>query len=120
MLVFALGLVAVVAPVTSAALSDAPDERVGAASAVNNAVSRAAGLVMVAVIPGFVGLSGDALSDPGLLTSGFGPALRIGAVIVAAGGLLAFVTLRERARREHHGFRCPVDGAHSHPIASGR
>ncbi|NNE11834.1 MAG: MFS transporter, partial [Ilumatobacter sp.] len=42
--VFGLGLAAIVAPVTSTALDAAPDDRSGAASGVNNAVARTAGL----------------------------------------------------------------------------
>jgi EmrB/QacA subfamily drug resistance transporter len=48
--VFGLGLSMVVAPLTAAVLADAEAENAGIASAVNNAVARAAGLIGVALI----------------------------------------------------------------------
>ena len=120
-LVFGLGLTCIVAPVTSTALNAVPDERAGAASGVNNAVARTAGLLAVAAIPGFVGLTGDALSDPVLLEPGFDKAMVVSAVIVAFAGVLAFALLPARAddtpstdaasddwRRHQH--PCPVHG----------
>lgn len=49
-LVFALGLSMTVAPLTAAILGDVEAKHAGVASAVNNAVSRIAGLVTIAVI----------------------------------------------------------------------
>jgi hypothetical protein len=49
-LVFGLGLSMTVAPLTAAILGDVPPEQAGIASAVNNAVSRIAGLVAVAAV----------------------------------------------------------------------
>lgn len=91
--VFGLGLSGVVAPVTSAALGAVPDDRAGAASGVNNAVARTGGLLAVAAIPGFVGLTGDALGDPALLGPGFDRAMWLSAAIVAGAGVAAFVLL---------------------------
>jgi EmrB/QacA subfamily drug resistance transporter len=48
--VFGLGLAMTVAPLTAAVLADADVDNAGIASAVNNAVARAAGLVGVAII----------------------------------------------------------------------
>src|SRR4029077_8080590 len=45
LLIFALGLSLTVAPLTAAVLADADEEDAGIASAINNAVSRVAGLV---------------------------------------------------------------------------
>lgn len=56
-LVFACGLVLLVAPITTTALGDIPVESSGVGSGVNNAVARVAGLVAVAVIPVVAGLS---------------------------------------------------------------
>ncbi len=124
-LVFGLGLSGIVAPVTSTALGAAPENRVGAASGVNNAVSRTGGLVAVAAIPGFVGLTGDALGDPNQLDPGFDKAMLWSAALVAAGGLVAFLFLgrgeaasgEDSTRREDgatvHRHPCPVDGSMS-------
>lgn len=57
-LVFAAGLVLVVAPITTTALGDIPVVSSGVGSGVNNAVARIAGLVAIAVIPVAAGLSG--------------------------------------------------------------
>lgn len=113
--VFGLGLSAIVAPVTSAALGAVPDERAGAASGVNNAVARTGGLLAVAAIPGFVGLTGDALSNPDVLGPGFDRAMWLSAAVVAAGGAAAFTLLPRGVvvdchAEGHHHHLCPVDG----------
>ncbi|WAP50802.1 hypothetical protein OL239_12410 [Arthrobacter sp. ATA002] len=50
LLLFSLGLAVMVAPLTSAVLGALPPEDAGIGSAVNNAVSRVAGLVSVALV----------------------------------------------------------------------
>jgi EmrB/QacA subfamily drug resistance transporter len=113
--VFGLGLALIVAPVTSTALNAVPDERAGAASGVNNAVARTAGLFAVAAIPGFVGLTGDALSDPAQLDDGFEQAMLVAAALVALAGVLAFVLLPSDPalcadRTSVRQAACPVTG----------
>ena len=49
-----------VAPLTSTAMSSAPAEHAGIASAVNNDVARVGGLLAVAVLPVVSSISGDA------------------------------------------------------------
>jgi hypothetical protein len=78
------------------------------------------------VIPGLTGLTGDAYHDPAVLASGFRAAMRIGAALAAAGGVLAWVLIRNDATRRvdspptgrldrcHY---CPVDGP---PLATER
>lgn len=124
--VFGLGLSAIVAPVTTTALGAVPDERAGTASGVNNAVARTGGLLAVAAIPGFVGLTGDALGTPELLGPGFDRAMWLSAAIVAAAGVGAFVLLPSGATLDAdettaidgvepvepcHVNLCPVDGS---------
>jgi EmrB/QacA subfamily drug resistance transporter len=55
-IVMALGMAAVVSPLTTAVMNAAPDAQSGAASGVNNAASRIAGLVAVAVLGAVAGL----------------------------------------------------------------
>jgi EmrB/QacA subfamily drug resistance transporter len=98
-LVLGLGLATNVAPLTATALSAAPPEHSGIASAVNNDVARTASLIAVAVLPALAGITGDVYLHPAALTEGFHMAMRIAAVAVAAGGVLAFATIRNPPRR---------------------
>jgi EmrB/QacA subfamily drug resistance transporter len=93
-LVLGLGLATNVAPLTATALSAAPAEHSGIASAVNNDVARTASLIAVAVLPALAGITGDVYLHPAALTHGFHTAMLIAAVAVAAGGVLAFATIR--------------------------
>ncbi len=97
-LVFGFGLAINVAPLTSTALSAAPAEHSGIASAVNNDVARAASLIAVAVLPPLAGITGDIYQHPAALTSGFHKAVVIAAAVAALGGVLAAVTIRNPAR----------------------
>lgn len=93
-LVFGVGLTAMVAPLTAAALATAPDEHAGLASGINNAVARTGGLVGVAAIPSLAGLTGQVVEDPAGFDAGFRVAMITCAVVVAAGGVLAASVLR--------------------------
>ena len=87
-------VIVVVAPLTATVLAAADTRHAGIASGVNNAISRGAGLLAVAVIPGLTGLTGDAYHDPAAFASGFRAAMRISAVLAAAGGFLAWLLIR--------------------------
>jgi EmrB/QacA subfamily drug resistance transporter len=93
-LVFGLGMTAVVAPLTSSVLAAADVGHAGIASGVNNAVARAASLLMVAAIPPLTGLTGDVESHPDRFARGFHEAVVISAVMLAAGAVLSFLTVR--------------------------
>lgn len=87
--VFGLGLSALVAPITATALAAAADRHAGVASGVNNAIARTGSLLAVAVLPIVAGLRGTDYADPAALTSGWRTALLVSAVITAAAALLA-------------------------------
>ena len=53
--VFGLGLAITVAPLTATAMSSAPADHAGIASAVNNDVARFGGLLAVAILPALAG-----------------------------------------------------------------
>jgi EmrB/QacA subfamily drug resistance transporter len=101
-LVFGFGLAINVAPLTSTVLAAAPARNAGAASAVNNDVARAAGLIAVAVLPAAAGLTGSAYLHADTFSSGFKTASFISAGLCVLGGALAAVTIRNprRAARE--------------------
>jgi hypothetical protein len=91
--VFGLGIAITVAPLTSTAMSSAPAEHAGIASAVNNDLSRFGGLLAVAILPALAGITGQAYLHPDALAAGFRIAVFISGGLCAAGGLLAAVTI---------------------------
>jgi len=109
--VFGSGLALTVAPLTATVLASAPDRFVGAASGVNNAVARAAGLLSVAVIPGLAGLAGADYMDPVAFAAGFQEAMLISAGLLAAAGLVSFLLVR-RPESVPPGDRIPVERCH--------
>ena len=98
MAVFALGLAALVSPLTAAVLAAAPDRLAGTASGINNAVARAGSLLAVAALPPIVGLAGNAYADPAAFTAGYRPAMLICAGLLAAGGIVSWVGLGSTQR----------------------
>ncbi|HEY5025270.1 MAG TPA: DHA2 family efflux MFS transporter permease subunit [Acidimicrobiales bacterium] len=126
-LVLALGLVITVAPLTSTALASAPVEHAGMASAVNNDVARAGGLIAVALLPALSGLSGHSYVHPGEFEAGFRHAVVFAGAASALGGLLAAALVRnpgatqrlaDRARRGGGvPVCCPLEAT---PLAHGR
>lgn len=99
MTVFALGLAALVSPLTSAVLAAAPDRLAGSASGINNAVARSGTLLAVAAIPPLVGLSGDDYTDPAALTEGYRLAAFVIAGLLVAGGAVSWLGLRPPSSR---------------------
>ena len=87
---FGLGLSVTVAPLTSAVLSGISPARSGIASAVNNAISRVAGLVAVA----FLGV----IAGGALTVDGFHRVVVVVAVLLVGSALVSFVGLRGTRR----------------------
>lgn len=92
--VFGLGLAAVVAPVTATVLAAVEDRHAGVASGVNNAVARTAQLAAVATLPLAVGLSGATYADPQALTTAFHHAMVLTAGLSLVGSVIAWTTIR--------------------------
>jgi predicted MFS family arabinose efflux permease len=92
--VFGLGLSATVAPLTATALSSAPAEQAGMASAVNNDVARVGGLLAVALLPALTGITGSSYLHPVQLANGFRTASIAAGVACIAAGAGAAVGIR--------------------------
>ena len=121
-LVFGFGLAINVAPLTATVLAAAPAESAGMASAVNNDVARAAGLIAVAVLPAAAGLGGAAYLHPGQFSAGFRTAVFISAGLCILAGGLAALTIRNPRRAgapaEPHNLHCGLDAPPS--LATGQ
>jgi EmrB/QacA subfamily drug resistance transporter len=128
--VFGAGLALTVAPLTATVLGTAPDRYAGAASGVNNAIARAAGLLAVAVVPGLAGITGDVYTDPVAFDAGFRMAMLISAGLLAAAGVVSFALIRSlpapadeptegrvAVERCHH---CGVNAPPAHPVDARR
>ena len=96
LLVFGLGLATTVAPITATVLGAAPTAKVGLASAINNCIARTGSLIAVATLPAAAGLGAESYLEPDVFAAGFRRGIRIAAMLCAAGGLLAWTTIRNR------------------------
>jgi EmrB/QacA subfamily drug resistance transporter len=93
-LVFGLGLTLTVSPLTSAILGAIDTERSGIASAVNNAVARVAGLIVIAMLAAIVGGSLD--------LDGFHRAAIVTAGLLTVGGVVAYLGIRNPAPKREN------------------
>jgi EmrB/QacA subfamily drug resistance transporter len=91
LLIFAVGLSLIVAPLTSTVLADAGERDAGIASGVNNAIARVAGLVGIAVVGAAIAGSGNELDVPGYRTE-----LAITAGLIAVGGVIGLTGITNR------------------------
>jgi EmrB/QacA subfamily drug resistance transporter len=92
-----VGIPLITPPITATVLGAVPDSRAGIASAVNNGVARAAGLVVVAALPLLAGLPQDAAEDPAALDRGYAASMLICAGLFLAGGIVSWFGLPRSA-----------------------
>ncbi|MDQ2728239.1 MAG: DHA2 family efflux MFS transporter permease subunit [Actinomycetota bacterium] len=123
-LVFGIGLALTVAPLTSTALGAAPPEHAGVASAVNNVIARAAGLIAVAVLPLLAGITGATALRPPLFATGFRIAVTVAGLTCAAGGVVALAVIRNPSDsdptplRHLRRWHCALDGTPVQPAST--
>ena len=99
-LVFGLGLSALVAPLTTAVLGSVSSDQAGIASGVNNAVARTSQLLAVAALPALAGIGADALVDPAAFASGFRIAMLLCAGLLLTGAVISAVMIPRRTAAE--------------------
>jgi MFS family permease len=114
-LLFGIGLVVYVAPLTSTVMAAADADHVSVASGVNNAVARTGSLAAVAGVPlaaGFVSAVGAAE-----ITEAYRSGMVITAGLAVVAGLVTLFGLRAptASRRSLRPVNCPVDGTPLQP-----
>lgn len=90
-ILFGLGLSATVAPLTSTILGSISETQAGIGSAINNAVSRVAGLIAIAFLGVVIG--------PQIDLVGFHRTLILTAVLLVLGGIVSLIGIQNHAKR---------------------
>jgi EmrB/QacA subfamily drug resistance transporter len=109
-MVFGVGLVMFVAPLTATVMGSVDPDHASVASGVNNAIARTASLAALAVVPVISGLS--VATGAAQVTHAFRVSLVIAALVAAAAAPLSFIGLRAHTvgRRTARRVHCAVDG----------
>jgi EmrB/QacA subfamily drug resistance transporter len=108
LIMFSLGLAAIVAPLTATVLAEADESDAGIASAINNAIARVAGLIGISVIGVVVAgqLTADTFAANSESVRAFHEAILICAALVGVGGVVAALGI-QNPRRALEAESCP-------------
>jgi predicted MFS family arabinose efflux permease len=106
LILFSIGLVATVTPLTATVLADADERNAGIASGVNNAIARVAGLLSIAAVGAVVGAAytshggrGDTLTGSvSASVYAFHVGIAVCGALLAAGGVLGLAGIRNPRR----------------------
>ena len=89
--IFGIGLAVTVAPLTSAILGSIDPRHSGIGSAINNAVSRIAGLIAIAILSIVIGSQ--------LTTEGFRTGMAFAVALLAMGGIISFIGIQNKSAK---------------------
>lgn len=96
LIVFGVGLSVTVSPLTAAVLAAVDPAQSGIGSAVNNALSRIAGLIAVALTGVVVGSAGSETSSGAMTFAGFHTGVVVTAALFAVAGVVSAIGIRNR------------------------
>jgi len=114
---------------TAAVLGSVSDDLAGAASGVNNAAARTAGLLAVVAVPAVAGMSSAGPGDTVALQAGFGTAMIIGVGLCLLAAAVSWFGVGPFRSRDagtsevsgrlavHRNTHCAVSGPPPHPNA---
>jgi hypothetical protein len=134
LVVFGVGLAAVITPISATVLASVDPRHAGIASGVNNVLSRLGQLLAVAVPPLAAGVSGADFQNAASMADGFPIAMKVAAGASFAAAVLAWTTISDdvlersvagakplaQMRPPSLGRSCAVAGTPLSPPSTGR